>query len=306
MSNHIQVSAVVDIPINMITPDPDQPRKTLNWLKIGDMAKGMRNSGEGVINPIEIDTQYMIITGEQRWQAACKADLKTVPCKIISPENRFLRQVIENVNQKVMTDWDTVKALEKLMNDNGWGTVQLSKKLGRRLAWVEDCLLLLNAGRKVQNKVMSGSISSNNYAEAYRRTKGMHQDRLMEKLVDKSLPGSTAMRAMTNALRDYPGKTEKLLSLDMSGYTAGEAAIKIQAIAPSRVDLLRAGIKHEMDEGSHVLLAIKTLKTVLGETPPEEISETNKKLVFMGLMETMEVVKKYLTTGGHEKQKRIE
>jgi ParB family chromosome partitioning protein len=88
--------------INEIRPDPNQPRKNFPEKRIREMAKSILT--EGIINPIEIDKDGVIITGEMRWRSAKEAGLTTVPVKVIDPgENRFRRQVIENVHHNTMT-----------------------------------------------------------------------------------------------------------------------------------------------------------------------------------------------------------
>ena len=71
----------ISIPIDKIRPDKNQPRKSFDEDALKGMAVSIKN--EGVINAIEIDEKFIIITGEQRWRAAKIAGLKEVPVKII-------------------------------------------------------------------------------------------------------------------------------------------------------------------------------------------------------------------------------
>jgi len=104
------------VSIDKLRPDPNQPRKFFDAETIVALAVSIRN--EGIINSIEVDKNYVIITGEQRWKAAKIAGLKEVPVKIIEgidSRGRFIRQVQENIHQNTMAVWDTAEALYKIM-----------------------------------------------------------------------------------------------------------------------------------------------------------------------------------------------
>jgi len=81
-----------------LTPDPNQPRKTFNQEDVESMASTI--ASQGIINPIEIDGDNVIVTGQLRWMAAEKAGLSEVPCIVWDGDagERFERQVVENLN----------------------------------------------------------------------------------------------------------------------------------------------------------------------------------------------------------------
>jgi len=66
---------VVMMDVNLIKPDPDQPRKTFNEDDI--VATAFTIESQGLINPIEIDENNMIVTGEIRWRASKLAGVYT-------------------------------------------------------------------------------------------------------------------------------------------------------------------------------------------------------------------------------------
>ncbi len=108
---------IEEVPIGKITPDPDQPRSSFDQGEMEEMARSIVTT-KGVINPIEIDENFMIITGEKRWRATKLAGLPTITAKIvgnISAEQRFMRQVIENVQNHEMSFVDQAKAFDKIL-----------------------------------------------------------------------------------------------------------------------------------------------------------------------------------------------
>src|SRR3990167_1010759 len=123
----LKVMEYKTVPIDKIKPDPDQPRKVFDEEAIKEMAISIKN--EGIINDIEVDENFLIVTGERRWRAAKIAGLEEVPVKIIkiTGKERFIRQVQENIHQNTMTPLDTAEALEQI---RGWiasSTVELAR-----------------------------------------------------------------------------------------------------------------------------------------------------------------------------------
>jgi len=105
---------VIWVDVDTISPDPNQPRTVFNDEEIASTAFTIES--QGIINPIEIDENYVIVTGEIRWRAAQKAGMKRVPCIIWEDgtDKRFERQVVENLHHHQLSDRDREAAIVKL------------------------------------------------------------------------------------------------------------------------------------------------------------------------------------------------
>src|SRR3989338_3453322 len=106
---------IIEIEIDKIRSDPNQPRKHFDEEAMEELATSIKN--KGVINDIEVDQDFIIVTGERRWRGAKIAGLKTVPVKVlnnISDDDRFIRQAIENIHQEKMAPLDTAMMLDKI------------------------------------------------------------------------------------------------------------------------------------------------------------------------------------------------
>ncbi len=104
------------ISINDIKPDKNQPRKTFNKDSINNMALTIKS--QGIIAPIEIDENNIIITGERRWQAGKIAGLKTIPYirkKGLTPTQRLERQLIENLHHEDVPKLELLPAIKNLL-----------------------------------------------------------------------------------------------------------------------------------------------------------------------------------------------
>lgn len=119
------------VDVDLITPDSNQPRKEFNDEEIASTAFTVES--QGIINPIEVDEKYMIVTGEIRWRAAMKAGLKQIPCIMWSDgtHKRFERQVVENLHHHQLSDQDRGDAIVKLWKTGQYPTMEaLGKTVG--------------------------------------------------------------------------------------------------------------------------------------------------------------------------------
>lgn len=84
-----------------LKPDPKQPRKTFEPEAIDSLAQTILS--QGIIAPIEVDENNVVVTGEIRWRASKKAKVPTIPIRRIydlKPDERLERQLVENLHRK--------------------------------------------------------------------------------------------------------------------------------------------------------------------------------------------------------------
>lgn len=217
---------IVEVLIDKIKPDPNQPRQTVNDGQVEELAISMKK--EGVINPIEIDKDNVIITGEQRWKAARLAGLKKVPCKIISInlENRFRRQVVENLQHNAMTAWDTAQALAKLLNlspgntfkggrGNEGGISELSRQIGKSRQFIMEHLELTHTSERVQKALAKNKVPMA-HLRALKETPVPYQKRMEEKILAGEFNSRDVAMKVASALRRAPSKAASILEKDYS------------------------------------------------------------------------------------------
>jgi len=100
----------VDLKINEIAPNPDQPRKFFDEAKLKELVGTIKENGllqPVVVRPIEGgETPYMLIAGERRWRACKEAGLEVIPANLIQgadEETAYVLGIAENVGREDMT-----------------------------------------------------------------------------------------------------------------------------------------------------------------------------------------------------------
>ena len=153
---------VIELKLNEIEPDINQPRKTFDDEKLQELADSIKE--HGVIQPIIVskrDEYYQIIAGERRWRASKKAGLKTIPAIIRDYDEKKIREIslIENIQRQNLNPVETAKAIKELMDVHDMTQDDIAKTLGKSRSTIANTLRVLNLDERVQEMIESGQIS---------------------------------------------------------------------------------------------------------------------------------------------------
>jgi ParB family transcriptional regulator, chromosome partitioning protein len=157
----------IDIPVEKIEADPDQPREEFEPEALGRLADSLKAKGQ--LQPIRVRWDegreaYVIIMGERRWRAAVMAGLPVMTCVVhegaLDPGEQLAIQLVENALREDLRPVEQAKAYRRLMETHGWSGNRLAKELAIDQASVSRALSLLELPDAVQAKVDSGALPS--------------------------------------------------------------------------------------------------------------------------------------------------
>lgn len=147
-------SAINEIPLNQITPNPDQPRTTFDSEALEELAASIRSLG--IIQPLSLrktgPDSYQIIAGERRYRAASIAGLVTVPAYIRSASDSDLTEMalIENIQREDLNAIEIALTFRKLIDQYNLTQERLSERIGKKRATIANFLRLLRLPADVQ------------------------------------------------------------------------------------------------------------------------------------------------------------
>lgn len=146
----------IEIAVNEIIPNPQQPRKTFDAEKLAELAESIKE--HGVIQPLIVrkaGTKYEIVAGERRWRAAKDAKLKTVPVIVREYDNAKMAEIalVENIQRHDLNAIEEAEGIKRLMTEFGFNQEQAAKKIGRSRTAVTNILRLLNLPASVRQAV---------------------------------------------------------------------------------------------------------------------------------------------------------
>ncbi len=147
-------SAINEISLDAISPNPDQPRTTFDEESLEDLATSIRELG--IIQPLSLrktgpDT-YQIIAGERRYRAARLAGLETVPAYIRTANETELTEMalIENIQREDLNAIEIALTFKKLIDQYSLTQERLSERIGKKRATIANFLRLLRLPAEVQ------------------------------------------------------------------------------------------------------------------------------------------------------------
>ena len=147
-------SAINDISLDLITPNPEQPRSTFDEEALGELAASIRELG--IIQPLSLrkvgNDSYQIIAGERRYRAARMAGLTSVPAYIRTANEAELTEMalIENIQREDLNPIEIALTFKKLIDQYSLTQERLSERIGKKRATVANFLRLLHLPAEVQ------------------------------------------------------------------------------------------------------------------------------------------------------------
>lgn len=158
-----QKDSVVELKINDISPNSDQPRKQFKEEALQELADSIKENG--VIQPIIVSkrgTGYRIVAGERRWRASRLAGLKVIPAIVrdLTDQQTMEQALIENIQRQDLNPLEEAFAMDNLMKEHGLTQEALAKKLGKSRPAIANTLRLINIDESLQDFVRNGDLSA--------------------------------------------------------------------------------------------------------------------------------------------------
>lgn len=194
-------SALRDVPVDAITPNPHQPRQHFDDSALADLAKSIAEIG--VLQPLlvreTVAGRYELIAGERRWRAAQRAKLTTVPV-VVREVNELAsveQALVENLHREDLTALEEAAAYQQLVDDFGLTHEQVSRRVGKSRAAVTNALRLLHLPAKIQGYLADGRLSAGHA----RALLSVTDAAVMESLASTAVKDGWSVRAVEEAVK---------------------------------------------------------------------------------------------------------
>lgn len=164
-----------DIALNLIDPDPGQPRQTFDENGIQELAQSME--AKGLIIPImvrPVGDRFVIVHGERRYRAAKLLDWETIPAEVrdVSPEEARWLSLIENVQRQDLSPIEEARAYRERLAE-GITQEELGKRIGKSRTYITQKLRLLKLPDPIVFYLDKRAIGEG-HARQLMRLKGMY------------------------------------------------------------------------------------------------------------------------------------
>ena len=157
------VTSDVEIPIEQIIPNPNQPRTHFNESQLEELSESIRVNG--VLQPLLVrkkGEKYEIIAGERRYQASKIAGLEKLPVIIKDVDDQKMLELalIENLQRSDLNPIEEAKGYKQLIKASGMTQESLSKAVSKSRSTITNSLRLLDLPEEVQQLLFDGKLSA--------------------------------------------------------------------------------------------------------------------------------------------------
>jgi ParB family chromosome partitioning protein len=152
----------VDLPIDAISPNPQQPRKDFDDNALRELSVSL--SQTGVLQPVvvrRVGDGYQLIVGERRWRAAKLAGLTRIPAVVreATDAQSLELALVENLLREDLNPIEEAEAYQRLLAEFGWTQEELAQRVSRDRSTIANCLRLLKLPDLIRADLRAGRLT---------------------------------------------------------------------------------------------------------------------------------------------------
>lgn len=145
------------IPLTQVIPNPNQPRRFFDAVKLQELAESIRERGliqAITVRPVGDEGLYMIVGGERRWRAHQLIGAADILCEVVKIDDNemALQAIVENLARADIKALEEARAFQAML-DRGWTVEKLAKDIGVQPQRIKARTALLNLDETIQKLV---------------------------------------------------------------------------------------------------------------------------------------------------------
>lgn len=182
---------VIQIPVGMIVPNPEQPRKIFTDSELGELTNSIREFG--VLQPLLVKKtegrKFILIAGERRLRAAKLAGLSRVPViiKELQESEAALIALVENVQREDLNFLEEAKAYKKLMDDFNLTQGEIAKRVSKQQSTISNKIRILSLPEELQQMLMTNKLTERHARALLKLTEESDRKKVLNRVIDNNL-----------------------------------------------------------------------------------------------------------------------
>jgi len=153
---------LLEVGVEEIEPNPNQPRKSFDSKALDDLAASIKTSG--VIQPVIVRRQgsrYQLVAGERRWRAASQAGLVRIPAIVreVTDAESLELALVENLLREDLNPMEEAEAFDKLLARFAWTQEELAQRIGKERSSIANALRLRHLPLPIQDDLRAGRLT---------------------------------------------------------------------------------------------------------------------------------------------------
>lgn len=208
-------STEAEIDIDLIDPNPQQPRTRFAASDLEELTQSIRVNG--VVQPIVVrpkGARYEIVAGERRWRASQMAELRRIPAVIkeVSDDKLLELALVENIQRQELNPIEEAKAYRKLIDSIGLTQELIAERVGKSRTIVTTAMRLLKLPEEIQRNLENGELSAGHGRALLMTDDPRLQRSIAKAIIDKGLSVRETEDAVKKASRSPQASVKKAVS----------------------------------------------------------------------------------------------
>lgn len=204
-SEDTKLSKLLEIPLEKIVRDEEQPRQEFEPEALEALAKSVKTNG--VLQPIVVTKEgakYKIVAGERRFRAAGIVGLTTIPAivRTLDAQNRLELSIIENAQREDLNAIELATAYAKLKTQFNLSPAEIAERIGKSESSVINTMRLLNLPDWAKQAMVEHNLS-----EGVMRPLITVDEKMAKMLLDKIINDGWPARRVEEYIREKKPKS---------------------------------------------------------------------------------------------------
>ncbi len=201
---------ILMIPVDLIEPNPFQPRMTFDREALEELADSVRTLG--LIQPITVRRKsadrYQIISGERRFRACKIVGMEMIPAYVRNTDDQGMLEmaIVENIQRENLDPIEVAMSYRRLIEECNLTQEQMAQRVGKKRASVTNCLRLLKLPAKVQHDLKVGQVSVGHAKVLL----GVEDPEVQEVLCDLIVKEGLSVRQLEEKIRKFENDGKKV------------------------------------------------------------------------------------------------
>jgi len=236
---HAGAAHLLEIDVNLITPNPYQPRTEWDEQELTELVNSVR--ANGIVQPIVVRKNgktYQLIAGERRWRAAKIAGLKQIPAivRVVTEEQMLEIALVENIHRSDLNPIERAKAYHEYLEKFKLTQAEAAEKLGENRSVLANHIRLLDLPPEVKDMLVNKALSMGHA----RAILGLPGDELRKKLAYRALTGRLSVREVEKLVKK---QLDAMNKVDKKDTEKPEKAVHILDLETRMRDTLRTKVQ---------------------------------------------------------------
>jgi ParB family chromosome partitioning protein len=195
--------AIQYIPVELIRPNPYQPRKVFNQSALEELSKSILE--HGLMQPITVrmvGSNYELIAGERRLKASKLAGMEQIPAIVVevATKQSAVLALIENLQRENLNFLEECEALDAIMQDYGYTQQELAKSLGKNQSTVANKLRILRLPIRIKKQLIENNLTERHARALLKLPSEDLQQEVLQKVIKQELNVKKTEQLIENIL----------------------------------------------------------------------------------------------------------